>query len=160
MPSYVRVIRPAQMGQLQGQYAKRIRDGQKKLLSQFGDDWSRKLEAESARLIGRQSVYGDGWVSRATDTIVRIWNKAAHAIFVERGRKPGKQPPMEALREWCATYLGDPRLAFVVARAIGRRGVFGRPNMEAIHTQFRMRTDFRDRVEAFCDLCLRKAGGF
>ena len=45
-----------------------------------------------------------------------------HAIiFLERGTKP-HWPPIKALEGWAQRKLGDRRLAFVVARAISKRG--------------------------------------
>jgi hypothetical protein len=41
---------------------------------------------------------------------------------IEFGRKPGKMPPVDALKSWAARKLGDEKLAFVVARAIARKG--------------------------------------
>jgi HK97 gp10 family phage protein len=53
---------------------------------------------------------------------------ADYASFLEFGTRP-HFPPMDALRDWCAKFLGDERLAFVVARAISRRGTLARPFM-------------------------------
>lgn len=51
-----------------------------------------------------------------------------YAPFVEYGRKPGKQPPVTAILQWLAIKGGtaDRGTAFVIARAIGRRGIVGR----------------------------------
>ena len=49
-----------------------------------------------------------------------------HSAPVEFGRKPGKMPPSAALKGWARRKLGDEKLAFVVARAIGRKGT--KPN--------------------------------
>lgn len=47
-----------------------------------------------------------------------------YAPYVERGTRPHFPPP-SALERWCAIVLGNARLAFVVARAISRRGTRG-----------------------------------
>ncbi len=50
---------------------------------------------------------------------------------VEDGRRPGRPPPSSALVPWVGSKLGVPpgpereRVAYVVARAIGRRGTTG-----------------------------------
>jgi hypothetical protein len=49
-----------------------------------------------------------------------------YPLVMELGRPPGKMPLVEALRRWAHLVLGDEGLAFVVARAIGRRGIKGR----------------------------------
>jgi hypothetical protein len=51
-----------------------------------------------------------------------------YAAAVHEGRRPGaRQPPSGPIRAWLGRRGGDPRLAFVVARAIGRRGIKARP---------------------------------
>lgn len=51
-------------------------------------------------------------------------NPLIYARPIEMGRTSNKPPPSEELRAWCLKTLGDANLAFVVARAIGRRGGF------------------------------------
>lgn len=53
---------------------------------------------------------------------------ADYASYIEFGTRP-HFPPVDALRDWCAKFLGDERLAFVVARAIARRGTMAHPFM-------------------------------
>jgi hypothetical protein len=58
-----------------------------------------------------------------------------YAAMVERGRKPGKQPgTANGLMEWVKQKTGLEgkaldRMSFVVARAIGRRGIRAQPYM-------------------------------
>jgi hypothetical protein len=47
--------------------------------------------------------------------------KADYASYVEWGTRP-HFPPIDALKDWAAKFLGDPKLAFIIARAIARRG--------------------------------------
>lgn len=95
--------------------------------------------------------YWRSWVSGATKRGPYVANKARHAIFVEKGRRPGRMPPVEAIREWLyatgtlsrpsASY-GSARqrsrarirrrmhiniMALPIARAIGKRGIKARP---------------------------------
>jgi hypothetical protein len=50
-----------------------------------------------------------------------------YPAVMEFGRRPGAAgPPSNALERWAHLVLGDVRLAFVVARAIHRRGIRGR----------------------------------
>lgn len=64
------------------------------------------------------------------DFLVEAWvtANADYASFVEFGTHP-HFPPIEALEDWCAKFLGDAKLAFVVARAISRRGTYAQPFM-------------------------------
>ena len=160
MASYVRVIMPSQLGQLQGEYAKRLLEKRREMLDKFGKDWELKLINQSNQIIGRPSEYETGWTSEVSgDSKVTVWNKIMHALFVERGRMPGKQPPLAIIQEWAQEHLGDWRLGFVIARAIGRRGIKARPNMEAPSNQTAMAKDFYGRCVDFCDSALRKAAG-
>jgi hypothetical protein len=46
-----------------------------------------------------------------------------YSKFAFDGRKPGKQPPLRAIQEWC-TFKGFPKsMAFPIAQGIGKYGV-------------------------------------
>lgn len=57
--------------------------------------------------------------------IVRYGSNVGHAKPMERGTDPFFPPPDE-LRGWAGRVLGDPDLAFVVARSIADRGLEAR----------------------------------
>lgn len=51
-----------------------------------------------------------------------------YARVVEEGRRAGSRPPPSAaIARWLGRKGGDPAMAFVVARSIGRRGIKARP---------------------------------
>lgn len=53
---------------------------------------------------------------------------ASYARVVEEGRAPGSRPPPTApIAAWLKRKGRDPTLAYVVARAIGKRGIKARP---------------------------------
>jgi hypothetical protein len=70
----------------------------------------------------------------------RLYNNAPHARFVERGRKPGKGPPLEAIVEWVmvkgivrrsrmkakSKFQEARSVAFAVQRKIAKKGIKGR----------------------------------
>lgn len=71
------------------------------------------------------------------------------ALVLEVGRTPGaKMPPASALAEWVGTKLGDTRLAYVVARAIGREGIVAHHTFQAVaeRTQSRAGSLFQDAI--------------
>lgn len=75
---------------------------------------------------GVQTMVTGTWASM----LGRVFNPVAHAMAVETGRKPGKQPPTERLLLWVRRKLGvsDKQarsVAFLVARKIGRKGTKG-----------------------------------
>lgn len=48
---------------------------------------------------------------------------ADYGIYVDKGRKPGKMPPVSAIREWCKVKGIPEKAAFPIARNIGRFGI-------------------------------------
>ncbi len=74
----------------------------------------------------RNSIYRK--LNRAQYTAT-VGATAEYAAAVEYGRKPGKMPPIEALKKWARDVLGSEKLAYVVARAIGKKGTSPQPFM-------------------------------
>ena len=60
---------------------------------------------------------------------IKVYTEKLYAAPVEYGRRPGKMPPVAAIAKW-ATRHGITTPAFVLARAIGRRGTKGLHYME------------------------------
>lgn len=56
--------------------------------------------------------------------IIRVYTTGApHALAIHEGRTPGARGPSASmLEEWCQRKLGNKKLAFVVARAIKKKG--------------------------------------
>jgi len=75
----------------------------------------------------RDSIFATVDLGEKADVTGRVGSgkQAPYARFVEEGTRP-HFPPVGALRLWAGRVLGDERLAFVVARAISRRGSRGR----------------------------------
>ena len=46
-----------------------------------------------------------------------------YATFVDEGRRKGKQPPIKFIKEWCNRKGIDNKMAFPIARKIGRDGI-------------------------------------
>jgi len=67
-------------------------------------------------------------VVEVTNDEVRAEIKAEseYASYVEMGTRP-HWPPVDALRPWAGKVLGDENLAFLVARAISKRGTKPQP---------------------------------
>ena len=121
-------------------YGKLIVDGLKKSITEDDSIASRDL---------LQSVRPD--IKRFGKKVeLQIW-MADHWKFVDRGRKPGKRPPMQPIQEWIAR-KGIPlkgkgakknqarTLAFLIARKIGLRGTKGTNFVrETINSSFKSR---------------------
>ena len=50
-------------------------------------------------------------------------NLPDYAIYVDKGRGPGKQPPLRNIIEWCKSKGINKKYAFPIARNIGQRGL-------------------------------------
>lgn len=55
----------------------------------------------------------------------KVYTNLDRAVAVEYGRRGGRMPPIQAIAMFLRRHGGDPRRAFVVARAIGRHGTKG-----------------------------------
>lgn len=85
-----------------------------------------------------------------------VMNPVMYALPVEEGRKPGRMPPVEAIQLWVIRKgIGDRdksrSTAFLIARAIGRRGtkgafMFKRGYQAALPTVKKLWSDFPGRV--------------
>jgi hypothetical protein len=53
-----------------------------------------------------------------------------YARYVEEGRRPGRMPPPAALEGWARRKTGSISAAFLIARAIGRRGTRPQPYLK------------------------------
>lgn len=51
--------------------------------------------------------------------------RKGYGLYVHEGRKPGKMPPVSALVDWARRHGNIP--PFLLARAIGRRGIKAKP---------------------------------
>lgn len=72
--------------------------------------------------IGRGSVFTE---IRGGTTNMRgtVGSGQIHVAVLEKGRRPGATPPPTGpIASWLSRHGGDAKLAFVVARSIGRRG--------------------------------------
>lgn len=79
-------------------------------------------------------------------------NDAPYSLFVESGRRAGaRQPPVMALVPWVQRVLGVPErrarsVAFMVARAISRRGIPARPVLKSPMTLQHVAAVMRDEL--------------
>lgn len=100
-----------------------------------------KVAAEAPEIIRQTSAamtprphatgaYERGWTYRRSSKGATVFNKMPYASFVERGRRRNsRMPPVSAILAWLrAKGLGEDRgRAYLIARAIARRGIRARP---------------------------------
>jgi len=46
-----------------------------------------------------------------------------YSVFVDKGRSPGKQPPLQNIIEWCKRKSIPEEFAFPIAKKIGEEGI-------------------------------------
>lgn len=73
----------------------------------------------------------------------RVYPESDYAVYAHDGRKPGKQPPVEAVESWARRKGIDP---FLVARAIGRKGTKGKPFLEIAFNKNKMKAEREGRA--------------
>lgn len=73
----------------------------------------------------------------------RAGPQVAYAFYVERGRRPGRYPPIAAIAGWARRHGIAP---FLVARAIARRGIRARPFVEPAYRRQRGAIEARFRA--------------
>ena len=77
-------------------------------------------------------IYRRAWQTEVTPGRLAVYNRTAYAGVIEYGRRAGtRMPPRDAIARWAQRKLGlaesDARTAaFVMARAIARRGLRAR----------------------------------
>ncbi len=62
-------------------------------------------------------------VEESSGTITVSTDLPSYAVFVDKGRRPGKQPPLDAIIDWCKRKNIDQKAAFPIARNIGKNGI-------------------------------------
>lgn len=90
--------------------------------------WMRK-QLSSARSIlnrsGKRNLAGKLKIRQDKKNDVLAYELVApdYSVFVDKGRKNGKMPPLESIRKWCEGRNISSEAAFPIAAAIGRRGI-------------------------------------
>ncbi len=99
-------------------------------LIKFLRNWAKETEGAMKRILvkkgkGKSNIYKKLHiiVKPKTDRIEIENNLPDYAVFVDKGRKPGKQPPLKSIEQWCKSKGIDKKAAFPIAREIGKRGL-------------------------------------
>lgn len=102
--------------------------------------------------VGVTSLLRGSWHSENLTTATRylgiLGNPLIYARVIERGRTPGKPPPpVAAITSWVMAKLGPGASPYVVARAIGRKGIKGRRMLQKAKEQtLPLRQGLRDAM--------------
>lgn len=105
------------------------------------EEHGQRIAVQNTQALGRYApinthAYLEAWQTRKTETGAVVFNDSPYASIIEKGRRRGaRMPPVKVIAEWLdqklrgrirnrAKRLKQVRgIAFVVARAIGRRGL-------------------------------------
>ncbi len=87
--------------------------------------------------------YGEELSTETTETSMALYG-ASHSVYVEKGREPGKFPPINAIKDWIDVKQGLPAVfrekkdqyAFLIARKIANEGTNGTNILEAVFQDF------------------------
>lgn len=64
-------------------------------------------------------------VIKKNNSYIFKYTMLKYGIFVDKGRRKGKMPPLKAIKEWCSSKGIDKKYAFPIAKEIGRTGIYG-----------------------------------
>jgi hypothetical protein len=131
---FVIPVRPEDLGKFERNMQRNLKLEINRQLRAAESEVESELRLRSQH-IRDQGAFQSSWRARAQFASLVVWNFAVHALFVEGSaetdpyaRRPGtRMPPLQVIREWLLRRGSDPRLAFVVARAIAARGILARP---------------------------------
>ena len=125
MTDYHRIVRPENLAGFVRSLGATMHRMEGQALSQGGKAAVNFLTAGAhAWPIFDRGFYRSGFRSKVIKRTLEIFQVAKNVNFVDDGRRPGaRPPPLQPIREWLARRGKPERLAFVVARAIGKRGI-------------------------------------
>lgn len=96
---------------LVNRFKQKTENDMKRILSQSGKGNSRLIKLINIK------------VNYKNEGINMNMNLPDYAKFVDSGRRPGKQPPLKNIQEWCKRKSIDAKAAFPIARKIGKTGL-------------------------------------
>lgn len=91
-------------------------------------DWGEDVKREMAMFLDFTQNLKNNIVVKYDDNTESLkLSMPGYAIFVDKGRKPGKMPPLQNISDWCDSRGIDNKFAFPIARKIGEQGIEARP---------------------------------
>lgn len=98
-----------------------------KYYKKFSDEFLSTLKEELIKLNKRATgnlINSFSWEVRDFITNIRLeYYYEYYGKFVESGRKPGKFPPISAIKSWCKVKGIDESLAYPISRKIYKFGI-------------------------------------
>lgn len=101
-------------------------DSTRRLLEEWGADLVADVLAAlaSGNNVASGTLYNSlrHEVRESIDELAVAVVEEDYGKFLDKGRRPGKQPPLDRIREWCRLRGIPERAAYPIARKIGRFG--------------------------------------
>lgn len=96
--------------------------------------------------------YRRRWKAAPTDKGARVYNDSVQAGPIEKGRRPGTMPPLDAIEKWALRRLHltpkeAKKAAYPIAKAIKARGLMPRRVLTNAVTQARMKKIVHEEVQ-------------
>jgi len=107
-------------GQIDATMRQNVQAGLSDLITALKSEVQQRTPSSGASTLRNEMASEVRW--EGLDLVGVVNNPLIYARPIELGRTSRKMPPSDALRAWAQRKLGDANLAFVVARAIGKRG--------------------------------------
>jgi hypothetical protein len=138
--SRIMKVDPRDLGKFEKRLAQRVRLSVPTALRKAGRRAVGLLKERSSG-IKDLGAFQVGWAAVVGFNDLELLNRCPWWIYVEMGRRAGaRPPPIAAILPWVIRHLGNPDLAWVVARNIGIRGIKARPVLKdpAVFEQIRI----------------------
>lgn len=136
------------------------------IAQEISDIYIRRLEQGNINASGALSSGAKDWDVQYDGNLFRITlNLPEHYKYVEYGRKPGKFPPPDAIREWIRVKRIVPRaykgklptqeqLVYLISRKIAKKGIPARHPLEDTIEEVRGGNTFNKLTQSIADIIM------
>jgi hypothetical protein len=150
-------IKLGDLGKFEGRFARELQRARLSAMHAVGRSAVRML-AFASKDVKDLGTYQTGWRYQAAFTRLYLRNVAPHAIFVEKGRRPGATPPpIGPIRAWAVRHGMPPGSAYAIAKAIGRRGIKARPTLFKPQNQLAIQQTWNAAMKGAVSVAARRA---
>ncbi len=113
---------------------------------------TKAIRETQRRRIRASGTFAASWLSRKVKDGAFVANSSEHAYFVERGRRPGRMPPLAAIEQWIKLKRLMPDKPPKVSTQAARKAVIGKGpsgNISGAKQRARLQRDVRLRTKIY-----------
>lgn len=113
---------------------------------------SKAAQETQRRKIRASGTFAASWISRRVSDGAFVANTSEHAYFVERGRRPGRMPPLAAIEQWIKLKRLMPDKPPKVSTQAARKAVIGKGpsgNISGAKQRARLKRDVALRTKIY-----------